>query len=238
MELGTPQGAVSPGRNPEAGFLPLILGTSVGKKAIMAVTGTILVAFVVVHMLGNLQVYMGSEALNRYAHFLRIEPALLWVARLVLLATGLTHGTVGFLLWMENRRARPQGYACSGTVQATLASRTMIYTGLVVFGFIIYHILHLTLRVVGPAGYTPMETDVYRNVVAGFSDPVIAVLYIVGQLLLFFHLSHGIQSLFQSLGFRHPRYQAGIQRGGTILAFVIAAGNISIPVAVLLHRIK
>ena len=114
----------------------------------------------------------------------------------------------------------------------------MVYSGIVVMAFLIYHLLHLTFRTLGPSGYTPSVHNVYRNVVAGFSDPVISILYIVGQLLLFFHLSHGIASLFQSLGFRQPRYDAGFRRASAVLAFLIAAGNISMPLAVLAGLVK
>lgn len=204
----------------------------------MAVTGSILVLFVAGHLAGNLQVFLGEEALNHYAELLRIEPPLLWAIRVVLLVTAVIHVITGVSLWAENRAARPERYAKQRSVQATIASRTMIYSGIIVMGFIIYHLLHLTFRTVGPAGYTASAHNVYRNVVAGFSDPVITILYIVGQLLLYFHLSHGIASLFQSLGFRQPRYDAGFRRASAVIAFLIAAGNISMPLAVLVGLVK
>jgi succinate dehydrogenase / fumarate reductase cytochrome b subunit len=204
----------------------------------MAVTGLILVIFVIFHLLGNLQIYNGPEGLNGYSRLLRVEPLLLWIVRLVLLAAAVLHVYFGVVLWLESRRARPVGYAYMRTVKASLASRTMIYSGIIVMGFIIYHLLHLTFGVAGPVGYQFEHSNVYRNVVRGFSDPLISILYIVGQLLLFFHLSHGIQSAFQSLGFRHPKYLPAVQRGGTTLAFLLAAGNIAIPLAVLFHMVR
>lgn len=215
------------------GWLWLFFNSSIGRKAIMAVTGIILTLFVIGHMLGNLQVFMGEEALNRYAAFLRIEPPILWTIRIVLLAAALLHIITGFLLWLDNRKARPEKYAYMRTVQATLASRTMLYTGLLVLGFILYHLLHLTFHAVGPTGSEHGEVNVYRNVVAGFQDPFITVLYIVAQLLLYFHLSHGIQSTFQTLGFSHPKYDRGVKRLGLALSFIIVAANIAMPLAVL-----
>ena len=234
-ELMNPAGGGTAGAG--SGWLLTAYKTSVGKKAVMAVTGTILFLFVLVHLLGNLQVFMGAERLDAYSRFLRIEPALLWVIRLVLLATALLHVFTGFLLWLENRAARPVGYAHQQTVTATLASRTMIYSGLIVMGFIIYHLLHLTLGVVGPAGYQFEHGRVFQNVVNGFRDPFISGLYILGQLLLYFHLSHGLQSLFQTLGWNHPKYEPTVKRTGMVLAFLIAAGNICIPLAVLFQLV-
>ena len=212
--------------------------TSVGKKAVMAVTGSILMLFVIGHLLGNLQIFQGAEALDRYSRFLRLEPALLWFVRLVLLSAALLHVTFGILLWLENQAARPTGYVVGATVKATLASRTMIYSGIIVMGFIIYHLLHLTFGRVGPPGYEFQHGSVYRNVVAGFRDPFISILYIVGQLLLYFHLSHGIQSIFQTLGFNHPKYEPAVKRTGLVLAFLVAAGNITIPLAVLFNLVR
>ena len=229
-----------------AGWARLYFTSSVGRKAIMAVTGIILTLFVIGHMLGNLQLFMGEEAINRYARFLRIEPPLLWTVRLVLLAAVVLHIITGFQLWLENRRARPEKYVAMGTVQATIASRTMIYTGLLVMGFVVYHLLHLTLHALGPqpgggppaGGSLHGEVNVYRNVVAGFQDPFISILYIVGQLLLYFHLSHGIQSTFQTLGFSHPKYDPAVKRLGYALSFIIVAANISMPIAVLAGLVR
>jgi len=150
----------------------------------MAVTGSILVLFAIVHLLGNLQIYHGPDGMNAYARLLRVEPLLLWMVRLVLLTAAVLHIYFGVVLWLESRRARPVGYAYMRTVKASLASRTMIYSGIIVMGFIIYHLLHLTFGATGPAGYQFDHTNVYRNVVRGFSDPYISILYIVGQLLL------------------------------------------------------
>jgi succinate dehydrogenase / fumarate reductase cytochrome b subunit len=213
--------------------------TSVGKKGIMAVTGTVLVLFITVHMLGNTHLWEGDKenglkAMDFYGRFLRTFPGVLWAFRSVMLVTALLHVITGVRLWLENRRARPIGYAHMSTVKASLASRTMIYTGVIVMTFIVYHILHLTLGKTGP--FT--EGRVFDNVVRGFQVSVISALYIVGQVLLFFHLTHGIPSLFQTLGFNHPKYKATVERAGLGLALVICGINILFPVSVLLGWVK
>jgi succinate dehydrogenase / fumarate reductase cytochrome b subunit len=222
--------------------------TSVGKKGIMAVTGTVLVLFITVHMLGNTHLWekAGKEGLqvgwgdgritpmDYYARLLRTFPVVLWAFRTVMLVTALLHVITGVRLWLANRRARPIGYAHMSTVKASLASRTMIYTGAIVMAFIVYHLLHLTLGRAGPFE----EGRVYDNVVQGFQISTISVLYIVGQVLLFFHLTHGIPSLFQTLGFNHPKYKAAVERAGLGLALVICGINILFPVSVLLGWVK
>lgn len=227
--------------------------TSVGKKGIMAVTGTILVLFVLVHMLGNTHLWEkhaeeGLQAgwsngeirpgeitpMDYYGRLLRTFPGVLWAFRVTLLVTAILHVWTGVRLWLENRRARPVGYARMGTVKASFASRTMIYTGAIIMGFIVYHLLHLTLGRVGPFE----EGRVFENVVKGFQVPGISILYIVGQVLLFFHLSHGISSVCQTFGFNHPKYQATVERAGLGLALVICGFNILFPVSVLLGWVK
>jgi succinate dehydrogenase / fumarate reductase cytochrome b subunit len=213
--------------------------TSVGKKGIMAVTGTLMVLFVVVHMLGNTHLWEGTKeggltAMDHYARLLRTFPTFLWVFRIVMLGVALLHVTVGVWLWFENRTARPVGYAHMQTVKATLASRTMIWSGAIIMGFLVYHLLNLTLGTAGPVSMEEAPSKVFDNVVNSFRVPWISILYIVGQVLLFFHLSHGISSLFQTLGFRHPKYIAAVERGGTLLALLICGVNILFPISVLL----
>jgi len=221
------------------GWLIRTTETSVGKKGIMAVTGIILVSYVLVHMLGNTHLWEhekggGLTAMDFYARLLRTFPGLLWSFRVVMLVTALLHVITGVRLWLENRRARPQGYARMDTVTASWASRTMIWTGGVIFLFVLYHLLNLTFGTVGPVSMEEKESMVFENVVNTFQDPVLAILYIVGMIFLFFHLSHGIASLFQTLGFRHPKYIGPLQKGSTALAAVICGVNILFPVSVLL----
>ena len=234
-----PRPPTAPATDPDEGpartpnWIFLSANASVGKKAIMAITGSILGLYVVVHLLGNLQIFQKPEMINVYAEFLKSKPGFLWGARAALLAAALLHVVVGGTLWFQNRAARPVRYAArKKNEQSTLASRTMIWTGALVLGFIIYHLLHLTVGSVNPPGYRFDAHDVYTNIVRGFSDPLFAGLYVVGMIFLFLHLSHGIQSLFLTFGFSHPKYEAGVRRASIALAFLIAAGNIAIVASV------
>jgi len=217
-------------------------GSSIGGKIVVAVTGAGLFLFVLVHMLGNLQIYLGRGALNAYAEKLQHLPLLLWTARTGLLLFAIVHVTTAIRLTLRNRAARPVAYAFASTVQATVSSRTMIWTGLTIAAFVVYHLLHFTLGVVEPAAFRLTETladgslrpDVYSRVVAGFRNPVIAASYIVAMGLLAMHLRHGVPSLLQSLGLNHPRVEPVVRLAGPIFAGVVAIGNVSIPLSILL----
>ncbi len=217
----------------------------VGKKVVMAVTGVILFGYLVAHLLGNLQIFIppdaaGERAINVYAHFLHSKPALLWGARLVLLACVLLHITASVQLWLMKRRARPIGYVKKDDVPASYAARTMLWSGPIIAAFVVFHILHLTTGDVGPVEAIDANglPDVHQNVVNGFSDPAIAGAYIFAMLLLWPHLFHGLWSMFQSLGISHPRYTPLLKRFAAIFSSVIALGNIFIPVAVLTHIVR
>src|SRR5215467_3213372 len=171
--------------------------STIGKKAVMAVTGLILFGFLIVHMLGNLQVFIGAEEMDRYSAMLHAVPELLWTARIVLLISVLAHIWSWIALAGTNKAARPVGYQKPATVQASLASRTMSLSGPIIAAFVIIHLLHLTTGTIHPGGF--VELHAYENVVSGFT-PLFAVFYIVAMLLVGTHLSHGIWSLFQSLG--------------------------------------
>jgi succinate dehydrogenase / fumarate reductase cytochrome b subunit len=214
-------------------------GSSIGKKFVVASTGAIMILFLIGHMLGNLQVFEGrgptveTTRLNQYAHLLRLEMPLLWTIRLVLLAAVILHVWTTIQLWLENRAARPEGYSNKQSVQSTLYSRTMIYGGLALFTYLVYHILHFT---VGAVHKGLLEHgDVYGNVVRSFRVPAISVVYIVAQVFLYMHLRHGFQSLFRTLGVSHPRYVAMLERLGLVVALVITLGFIAVPLAVLFH---
>jgi len=204
--------------------------TSIGKKAVMAVTGLILFGFVGMHLLGNLQVFQGPEKLNAYAVLLRKVPALLWLVRVVLLLTVLIHLVAGVQLKLQSWRARGSRYQRFTPVESTIASRWMIWTGLMTAGFVTYHVLHLTLGVVVP-GFE--AHDVYRNVIVGFSLWPVSVSYIITMLLLGLHLSHGLHSMFQSVGWNHPRTERWRRAFATGFAIILVAGNVSMPAAVL-----
>jgi len=196
----------------------------------MAVSGLILFGFVAGHLAGNLQIYEGPEKINHYAAFLRSMPALLWGARITLLVMVTLHIWSAYALAMRNLEARPTGYAKKKPTKSTYASRTMYWSGPIVLAFVIYHLLDFTFGVVNPNYH---EGDVYSNVVASFSVSWISAFYIVAMIALCLHLYHGLWSMFQSLGINHPRHTPWLKRGSAAVAILIAAGNISIPIAVL-----
>jgi len=224
-----------------AGNLPLaqlrFWETTIGKKAIMAVTGVLLFGFVVAHLLGNLQIYLPPEKINHYSEALRAVPLLLWGARITLFASVGLHIWASFELWLLQRAARPIGYVKKVNAHSTYASRTMIWSGPIVLAFVIFHLLHFTFGVVHPGG--PFDKhNVYNNVVTGFRYWPVSLFYVIAMILLCYHLYHGLWSMFQSLGLNHPVYTPWIQRLAKIVAILIAAGNISIPVSVLAGFIK
>ncbi|PLS78249.1 MAG: succinate dehydrogenase [Chloroflexi bacterium] len=211
--------------------------STIGKKVAMALTGLILVGFVVAHMLGNLKIFTGSQHLNEYGEFLRTvgEPlfpysALLWIARIVLLGSVVVHIVAATQLTMLDRASRPERYVFHKKQQATYASLTMRWGGLIILLFVIYHILHFTT---GAAHGNFIEGDVYHNVVSGFQVWYVSVVYIAAMVALGFHLYHGVWSMFQTLGLNSSKWN-GLLRGLSVLtALVVAGGNILIPVAVL-----
>ena len=212
--------------------------SSIGAKIVMGLTGLVLFGFVLIHMLGNLQIFMGQEAYNGYAAFLKGTAELLWSARLVLLASVLLHIASGLRLAWLNRAARPVAYTHKRFVKATLTSRTMALSGLVVMAFIIYHLLHFTLGVVQPEYFELVDAkgrhDAYSMFIYGFRNVYIAASYMVAMVLLGMHLNHGASSMFQSLGLNHPRFNGLLQRVGPVFSIIIVLGNISMPIAVLL----
>ena len=205
--------------------------STVFKKAVMAITGVILLAYVIGHLIGNLQIYEGPEALDNYSKFLHSMPAALWAARILLLAAVGLHILMTVQLAMLKSAARPTGYVKKDNSHSSYASRTMYWSGPIIAAFVIYHVLHLTVGAVGPEGF--IEHEVYHNVVLGFQNYFVSGFYILAMILLCMHLYHGVFSMFQSLGIAHPKWTPVIRGGAKILAFAIAIGNISIPVSVL-----
>ena len=212
------------------------LGSSVGLKFVAGITGLLLLLFVLGHMLGNLQVFLGPEALNAYAAKLQGLGPGLWVVRLGLLAIFALHVFVVVKLQMTNWHARPVGYASLQPLKSTTASRTMIWSGLLILAFVVYHLLHFTVKSTGFALHATRDglPDVYGMVIDGFQRAPVAIAYIVAMLILFFHLKHGIASLFQSLGWNAPKYRTLTERLGLGLATLILIGNVSMPLLVLL----
>jgi succinate dehydrogenase / fumarate reductase cytochrome b subunit len=209
----------------------------IGKKLVMVVTGVILVMYIFGHLAGNLQIYLGPERLNGYAEFLHSHTALLWTARVVMLAAVLLHIWSSFLLWLEKRRARPIGYVKKDNVPSSYASRTMMWSGPILAAFVLFHILHLTTGSLGLGFEAPTHEQffAYQNVVAGFQHPAVALAYIVAIVLLSMHLYHGLWSMFQSIGISHPRYTPILKRAAHTLAVLVAAGYISIPLYVMIR---
>lgn len=208
----------------------------------MAVTGLMLFGFVVAHMLGNLQIFLGPEALNSYAEHLASLPVLLWPARIILLGTLILHVGTAICLTRENQSARPVAYAQSNTLRASYASRTMMMSGVIVSLFIVYHLLHFTFRVVGPSPHTLLDEkgrhDVYSMVVLGFQNIWISSSYILAMAALCFHLSHGLRSFGQSLGIDTQKNACFFNKFALGFSILIFAGNSSIPLAVLLGFVK
>jgi succinate dehydrogenase / fumarate reductase cytochrome b subunit len=221
-----------------------IVRSSVGAKFLVALTGICLTGFVIVHMLGNLQIFEGQAKINNYAKFLKDLGPLLWVARIGLLALLAIHMTLSIRLNQRSSEARPIPYFHEDTIQASFASRTMLQTGLLVFAFLLFHLAHYTFGWIGTAqqdgrtvGYLDLHDpaglhDVYSMTILGFRNPVVSILYIVAQILLLLHLSHGVGSVFQTLGANSPRSQPAIRILGWAVALLVGVGNIAIVVGV------
>lgn len=216
--------------------IALFYTSSLGRKYVMAVTGVLLLLFVIGHLVGNLQVFLGAEVFNAYAAFLQGMGAILWVVRAGLLAVFGIHVLMAFQLRSVNRGARPVGYQRQATLQASAASLYMLETGLVILLFVIMHLLHFTFKTFHPE-FSHMHDaagrhDAYRMVIMGFQDPVYAWSYIACMVLVGMHLSHGISSAFHSLGFYNSVVQPRLKQAGVIIGWGIAAGYISIPLSI------
>ncbi|MGA1522965.1 MAG: succinate dehydrogenase cytochrome b subunit [Planctomycetota bacterium] len=222
-----------------------LLASSIGAKVGMAVTGILLSFFVVGHLMGNLLVYQGRQAVNDYAAFLKGLGPWLWVVRAGLLGVFVLHIVLAIQLKRRNQAARTVGYAKDHVTVATFASRYMVLTGLCIAAFVLLHLAHFTLGWIDPTSHAVTEKviqggveierhDVYAMVVAGFRQPVYVAIYVAAMVLLGLHLFHGLQSLFQTLGVRHPGYTPTIVRACRLAAIALSAGYISIPVGVLL----
>jgi succinate dehydrogenase cytochrome b subunit len=204
--------------------------STIGKKAVMAVSGLILFGFLIAHMLGNLQFFLGREVMNHYAETLHGNPALLWTVRIILLVSVILHIWSSIELTRLKKQARPVGYIKHGNVQASVASRTMIWSGLVILVFVVFHLLHLTTGTVHPQ-FVPLNA--YDNLIYGLRVVPVGLFYIVAMILVGMHLSHGIWSMFQSIGFSHPKYTPLIKKFAAVFSWLLIAGFISIPIAIL-----
>lgn len=226
-----------------------IWASSIGKKIIVAVTGLFLVLFLAGHLAGNLLVFAGRDAFNTYAQFLHhmIHGVGIWLFRLVMLVMLGAHIAATVKLTMENRAAR-KPYECNAVIQASSASRTMIVSGLTILAFFIYHILHFTVRAGNTynsyvdAEYlakTGLERhDAWKMVVDGFGVWYVSLFYVIAMTLLSLHLSHGVASVFQTLGLRPRKSAATIQQLSIAYSAVIWLGFVSIPLAILFGIVK
>lgn len=213
----------------------------------MAATGLALFGFVVVHMLGNLQIFLGPDAINDYGYFLQSKPELVWMARIGLIVVVVLHIWAAIKLSAENRAARPRGYGEIKYVASSYASRTMLVSGLVLFAFIIFHLLHFTVQVeavnLQQTDFRELHDakerhDIYNMMVIGFSHPVVAIFYIISMGLLCLHLSHGLSSMFQSLGWRNVKYRKLVDRFVLVMAGILLIGYSAIPLAVMAGLLK
>lgn len=211
--------------------------SSVGKKFMMAATGAVLILFVFGHMFGNLKVYQGAEAFNHYAEGLRTVGApffgrgqLLWLIRGVLLLCVVTHIVAATQLTLHSRRARAHGYRQFDSLALSYASRTMVWGGIVILGFVIYHLLHMTFGTVHPDF---IAGDAYHNFVVGFSSLPVSLAYITAMLPLGLHLYHGIWSAFQTVGTSGDRIDRFRRPLAALIAGAVVLANISFPLAVL-----
>jgi len=209
------------------------LGSTIGRKVVMAVTGLVLFGFVFAHMLGNLQMFLPDhEAINHYGTFLRemLHGGGIWVARLVLLSSVGLHIWAAWSLTRTSFKARPVPYKVVTPDASTYASRTMRFSGPILLLFIVYHLLHFTVGSVHPAF---IEGDVYRNVIVGFSAWPVAAAYVIAMTALGLHLRHGAWSMLQTLGASHPRWDGARNSAATVFTVIIVLGFISVPLAVM-----
>ena len=221
--------------NPQLMRVARFYESTIGKKAVMAVTGFILFGFLMVHMLGNLQIFLGPAVMNHYAETLHGNPSLLWTVRTVLLICVVLHIWASIQLSLIKKEARPVPYVKRANVSSSWASRSMMLTGPIIAAFVIFHLLHLTTGTIHPQ-FIPLHA--YENLVTGFLVVPFALTYIVVMVLIGFHLSHGIWSMCQSLGLNHPRYTPKIKKLASVFSWVLIAGFISVPIAVLTGLVR
>ncbi|MFT3708814.1 MAG: succinate dehydrogenase cytochrome b subunit [Archangium sp.] len=223
------------------GSLMKFATSSVGSKIVMALTGLGLWLFVIAHLAGNLTAFAGKETFNHYAEALKGNPPLLWGVRIALLIGFPLHILTAINTARKNREARPVAYAFESRAKATMASKSMVLTGLLVLAYFGYHLAHFTWHLTGPQPTSMLPNgsyDAYTMLVMGFQQPLIALLYVVAQVLLAAHLSHGIYSLFQHLGLWGAKWTPFLKNGALIVGYGLCAAFASIPLAVLLGFIK
>lgn len=212
--------------------------TTIGKKFLVALTGLFMIFFLVAHLAGNLEIFSGPDAVNNYALFLRSMPKVLWGFRLLLLASVIVHVYVTISLTRSNQNARKDTYQQKKSRKATLASRTMMLSGITVLVFVLYHLAHYTLGITNPEYVNLVDKQghphVYNMMVMGFSHPLVTGFYVLAQVLLAFHLSHGFSSAARTLGVKSAHLYRRIVTLGVVFAAVVAVLYVSIPLSVLM----
>jgi len=217
-----------------------LFSDSIGRKAVMAVSGLLMVLFVVGHMLGNLTIFAGPNGINAYAQHLHELAPLVWGTRIVMGVAVLLHLVLSIQITLENSAAKPDRYAVQNSLRATFASKNMIWSGVIIAAFVGYHLLHFTFRVTPnlALGEDAMgRFDVYNMVVTALQGTLTALVYVVAMLSLFLHLSHGIQSSFQTLGLSNAKLLPRLGLAGTVVSGIFLVGFGAIPVAILLARL-
>jgi succinate dehydrogenase / fumarate reductase, cytochrome b subunit len=219
-----------------------VFTTTIGKKAVMAATGGVLLLFVIVHMAGNLQVFLGWGDINHYAAFLKSHREALWPFRAFLATCLVLHVGTGIFLAIENRRRRGAPYEVKKLVGASVPSRTMLVSGSIILCFIVYHLLHFTVGATNPE-YLGFQDDrgrqdVYRMIMTAFSSTGTALIYVVGVGALGFHLSHGVRAMVESLGLRMETWASRIDKTSIVVACLLFLGFASVPLSVLLGLLK
>ncbi len=221
------------------------LKSSILSKWVMAISGVFLVLFIIVHALGNMQIFLGRDTFNTYAHFLQSLGELLWVIRGFLILMLVLHIITSIRLKFLNLSAKPVKYQVKKYLKAKLTSRTMIWTGILIFAFLVYHLMHFTMGQIYNQ-YYGFEDKFYKSfyprhdawymVTASFHELVIVIPYVVGVILLGFHLNHATQSMFQTAGMNHPKYFGFVQGFSVTLAWIVTLLYLSIPIGIWLFN--
>ena len=218
-----------------------ILNSSVGRKILMSITGQLLIIFVLIHLIGNSTIFFGPNGINAYAEHLHSLPPLVWAFRLFMLAAVAVHICYGVTLTLENKAANPGAYAVKRQLKASFASENMIWTGLLLACFIIYHLIQFTIKGT-PDIVVAMDTlnrvDVFKMVVTSFSHGLISLVYMAAMVMLFLHLSHGIPSFLQTMGWNNEKTEPVFGLGGKLIAAFLMLAYISIPAVILAGLLK
>jgi succinate dehydrogenase / fumarate reductase cytochrome b subunit len=212
-----------------------LFSDSIGRKVVMAVTGLIMVLFVVAHLLGNLSIFAGPDGINAYADKLHALGPVIWIPRIVLIVSVILHVVLSIQITLENAAAKPEKYAVARSLKATFASKNMIWTGVILGAFVAYHLLQFTFRVTPDVVLgedAQSRFDVYTMVVTSLGSSVLSLVYVVALLALFLHLSHGIQSTFQTLGWSNSKLLPAYGRWGKVASGLFLIGYGAIPVLI------